>query len=59
MADDLGELVIGNVMMEGGSYVLWVEGRRVGGANGWKLCSVSDENEFVIYIVRCIVYEIP
>lgn len=59
MADDLGELVVGNVMMENCFYVLWVKGRRVGGANGWKLCSVSDENEFVIYIVRCIVYEIP
>lgn len=58
MADDLGELVVCNVDVKGGFYVMGIECRGVWVVDRGKLCGVSDEDDFVASTACGIVYEV-
>lgn len=58
MSDDLGELVVCNVDVKVGLDVMGIEGRRVWVVDWWKLCCVSDEDDFVASAACGIVYEV-
>lgn len=58
MSDDLGELVVCNVDVKVGFYIMGIEGRGVWVVDWWKLCGVSDEDDFVASAACGVVYEV-
>lgn len=58
LANNLCKLAIGDISMESGFYVLWVEGGGVVVVDRWQLCGVAYDDEFVAAVACGVDYQV-